>query len=377
MSTESVPECVRCLMSKTADQEIKFNLNGLCNHCQRYDKTVKIRVSGVGNQKSELNALIQRIKKDGKGKEYDCLIGVSGGVDSTYVAYIAKSQGLRPLAIHFDNGWNSELAVKNIQNVLKRIDIDLVTYVVNWHEFRDLQLSFLKASVPDGEIPTDHGIDALMWKAACKYNIKYILSGMNFATESISVPTWSYGHSDWKYIRGIHRCYGSIELKTYPHFNFWYLFYANIIRRRRIVSLLNYVNYNKEDAKKTLIDKLGWQDYHGKHFESIYTRFFQGFVLPRKFGIDKRIGHLSDLINSGQITKLKAKEIINRPTYDPALQLQDRTYVIKKLGLTEEQFEKIMDTPTKSFKEFPNSYTIVQMLRTGVNVLRQIKLYPK
>lgn len=373
----SVVECKRCVMSSAADSDISFDADGICSHCKRYDNLVDIRVANPETRDQEFESLIARVKRDGKGKEYDCLVGVSGGVDSTYVAYLAKTHGLRPLAVHFDNGWDSELAVRNIQQVLNRLNIDLVTYVVDWEEFRDLQLSFLKASVPDGEIPTDHGIDALVWRHASKYRIKYILSGMNFATESIFVPSWAYGHSDWRYIRGIHKKFGHQRLKSFPHFSFTYLFYVNLIRRVRIVSLLNYVDYNKGETKAFLTKELGWVDYGGKHFESIYTRFFQGVILPQKFGIDKRLGHLSDLINAGQISKADAIEELSKPTYDPSIQRQDRIYVIKKLGLTDYQFEELMARPIKTFRDYPNSYSFVQLLRNSVNILRRFGLYPK
>lgn len=370
-------ECKRCILTTKADVDLEFDEEGVCNHCRRYDRLLSTRVVSAATRDQELQALVEQIKAAGHGKEYDCLVGVSGGVDSTYVAYLAKSLGLRPLAVHFDNGWNSELAVKNIQLILGKLNIDLVTYVVDWEEFRDLQLSFLKASVPDGEIPTDHGIDSLVWRQASKFGIKYILSGMNFATESISVSSWAYGHSDWKYIRSIQRKFGSKKLNSFPHFGFAYLFYVNLIRRIRIVSILNYIDYNKEKTKDFLKKELGWVDYGGKHFESIYTRFFQGVILVEKFGIDKRYGHLSDLINAGQITKAEAKNILATPPYDLNLQRQDRAYVIKKFGLTESQFEQLMLLPLHTFRDYPNSYWFVQLLRNGVNLLRRFGLYPK
>ena len=370
-------ECRNCVMNTNADPSIFFDGNGICNHCSRYKELLNTRVSTPENRERDFKELISKIKLSGSGKEYDCLVGVSGGVDSTYVAYLAKKNGLRPLAVHFDNGWNSELAVNNIQKILDTLDIDLVTVVIDWEEFKDLQISFLKASVPDGEIPTDHGIDATVWRQADKFNIKYVLSGMNFMTESISVPSWAYGHSDWKYIKNIHKRFGTHRLKTFPHFSFSYLFYVNIIKRIRIVSFLNYIDYNKDITKKFLIKELGWIDYGGKHFESIYTRFFQGVVLPKKFGIDKRIGHLSDLINAGQLTKKEAVEELKKPTYDPLLQSQDQEYVIKKFGLTDFEFEKLMQAPIKSFRDYPNSYSFVQFLRNGVNLMRKYCVYQK
>lgn len=369
--------CTRCIMDTTADRSIRFDDGGLCRHCARYDELVDARRLRGERGREALHGLVERMKTAGRGREYDCIIGVSGGVDSTYVAYLVKQYGLRPLAIHFDNGWNSELATRNIERVLRNIGIDLYTYVVDWEEFRDVQLAFLKASTPDGEIPTDHAIGALLWKEATRRGIKYIISGMNFATESISVPDWSYGHSDWRFIKDVHRRFGSVKLKTYPHFSLAYLFYANILRGVRIVSILNYEDYHKGQAMELLRSRLGWKDYGGKHHESIYTRFYQGYVLPRKFGVDKRYGHLSDLINAGQISRSEALAQMQRPPYDEDLQQQDLSYVCKKLRLSEQQFEAIMHAPVKTFRAYRNMFGVVQLLRTSVNYLRKRRLYPR
>jgi N-acetyl sugar amidotransferase len=369
--------CSRCIMDTIADPRISFTEEGLCQHCQRYDELVSARRLKGEHGRQALQKLVGQIQAAGRGKEYDCIIGVSGGVDSTYVAWLVKHHGLRPLAVHFDNGWNSELATKNIERVLHNIGIDLYTYVVDWEEFRDLQRAFLEASTPDGEIPTDHAISALLWSEATKRGIKYIISGMNFATESISVPDWSYGHSDWRYIRDVHRRFGRAELKTYPHFSLPFLFYVNVLCGIRIVSILNYVDYNKEQAMQLLQNELGWKDYGGKHHESIYTRFFQGYILPRKFGVDKRYGHLSDLINAGQITRAQALAEMQRPPYSENLQQEDLVYVMKKLRLSQEQFENIMQAPIHSFRNYQNLYEPVQMLRKTVNQLRKHHLYPR
>jgi N-acetyl sugar amidotransferase len=335
------------------------------------------RVATGESGRRALETIVGEIKRAGRGREYDCIIGVSGGVDSTYVAYLVHELGLRALAVHFDNGWDSELAVKNIEHVLKKLDIDLFTYVVDWPEFRDLQLAFLRASTPDGEVPTDHAISALLWREASRRGIRYIISGMNFTTESISVPDWAYGHSDWRYIRDVHRRFGTTQLRSYPHFGLAYLFYVNAIRRVRTVSILNYVDYHKEEAMALLQEKLGWRYYGGKHHESIYTRFYQGYVLPRKFGIDKRYGHLSDLINAGQMTREAALQEVSTPPYPEELQQQDLAYVTKKLGLTADQFEEIMGARRKSFRDYRNSFGVVQFMRRTVNRLRQSGLYPK
>lgn len=376
-SGQTYRACTRCIMDTVADRSITFDEQGLCCHCLRYDGLVNARrLRGIRGREA-LRALVERISAAGRGREYDCIIGVSGGVDSTYVAWLVKQQGLRPLAVHFDNGWNSELATKNIERVLRNIGIDLHTHVVDWEEFRDLQRAFLEASTPDGEIPTDHAIGALLWKEAAARGIKYIISGLNFATESTSVPDWSYGHSDWRYIKDVHRRFGSVKLTTYPHFSLPYLVYVNVLRGIRIVSILNYVDYDKAEAMDLLRNQLGWKDYGGKHHESIYTRFYQGYVLPRKFGVDKRYGHLSDLINAGQITRAQALAEMQNPPYPEELQQQDLVYVVKKLRLSQEQFERIMRAPIKSFRDYRNLYEPVQWMRNGVNRLRKHHLYPR
>ena len=369
--------CRRCIMTKMVDPLITFDESGLCNHCQRYDALIDSRVFTGQDGRRKLQSLTEKIKLAGKGRDYDCLIGVSGGVDSTYVAYLTKQLGLRPLAVHFDNGWNSQLAVKNIEGVLEKLSIDLITYVVDWEEFRDLQLAFLQASTPDGEIPTDHAINALLWRQALKHKIKYIISGMNFATEALSVPHWAYGHSDWRYIRDVHRRHGSTPLRTYPHFGLPFLGYVNLLRGIRTISILNYVDYNKAEAMETIEKELGWVYYGGKHYESIYTRFFQGYILPRKFGIDKRYGHLSDLINSGQITRDDALAEIQRPAYPQELLQQDLEFVVKKFKITNERFEELMALPASTFRDYRNHYNWISRLKRLVTLLRARGLYPR
>jgi N-acetyl sugar amidotransferase len=369
--------CKRCIMDTVADPKIVFDDDGVCHHCHRYDDMFSTRVIRGEAGKAVLDGLVQKMKDAGRGRDYDCIIGVSGGVDSTYVAWIVKQLGLRPLALHLDNGWNSELAVKNIERILNQLNIDLYTCVVDWEEFRDLQKSFLKASTPDGDVPSDHAIGALLWREAVKRNIKYIVSGMNFTTESIYVPDWAYGHSDWRYINAVHRRFGAVKLQTYPHFSLFYLAYANLISGVRTVSILNYMDYDKNAAINKLSKELGWQSYGGKHHESVYTRFYQGYVLPKKFGIDKRYGHLSDLINAGQITRSEALEEMSNPPYPEAQQLEDLVYVTKKLGLRDTAFDEIMKRPVKNFRDYPNSFGIVNYLKIIANKLRGLGIYPR
>lgn len=376
-NTRSYQACKGCIMDTVADRNIVFDHEGVCHHCRRYDEMFSTRVIRGEAGKAVLDGLVKKMKEAGRGRDYDCIIGVSGGVDSTYVAWLVKQHGLRPLAVHLDNGWNSELAVKNIERVLSKLGIDLYTYVIDWEEFRDLQISFLKASTPDGEIPSDHAIFALLWRESVKRGIKYIVSGMNFTTESIYVPEWAYGHSDWRYVKDVHRCFGSIRLRTYPHFSLPYLLYANLIRRVRTVSILNYIDYDKNEAMRLLTEELGWQYYGGKHHESVYTRFYQGYVLPKKFGIDKRYGHFSDLINAEQITREQALMEMKQPPYPEAQQQEDLVYVSKKLGLRGSAFDEVMALPVKSFRDYRNSVAMVNFLKSIANSLRGRGLYPR
>jgi N-acetyl sugar amidotransferase len=361
----------------TTDPEIIFNSKGVCNHCKRYDELLTKRVFAGEEAKKQLDRITSSIKKSGRNQNYNCIIGVSGGVDSTYVAYLTKNLGLNPLAIHFDNGWNSELAVKNIEKTLDKLGIDLYTYVIDWPTFKDLQLSFLKASTPDGEIPTDHAINSLLFREANKRGIKYIINGMNFATESMAVPSWSYGHSDWQYIKAIHKRFGSKSLKKYPKYSFFDLAYWTFIKRINVVSILNYMEYNKDEVMEILKNELDWVYYGGKHYESVYTRFYQGYILPKKFNIDKRKGHLSDLIRSGQISRKEALHKLDEPIYDDDLLRQDIIFVMKKLKLSKDEFDKLMHLPVKFYMDYPNSAKKVEKIKTFVNSLRQKGLYSK
>lgn len=359
--------CKRCVMD-TSDPNIRFDASGVCNHCHAYDELVRTRVFSGEEARRRLDALLAEIREAGAGRKYDCVIGVSGGVDSTFVAYEVKRLGLRPLAVHLDNGWDSELAVKNIENVLKRLDIDLHTRVLDWEEFRDLQLSFLKASTPDSEIPTDHAIVAELYRTAARIGVKHVVAGVNVRTESHLPGAWSQGHLDWRYIRSVHRRFGSRPLRTFPHMSLLdqYRFRAT----HRWVEILNYLDYDKHRAKEILQQELGWRDYGGKHYESIYTRFYQGYILPSKFGFDKRKSHFSSLICSGQMTRAAALAELQTEAYPPDLQEADRKYVIKKLGITPQEFDAIMAAPPKSYHDYP-SYAGFHNSR-GVAVARSV-----
>ncbi len=376
MDSSVARECRRCIMSTVADRDIEFDENGVCNHCQRYDALVSTRVIPGHEGQVALAKIVEKIKRHGKGNEYDCLIGVSGGVDSTYVAYLTKSLGLKPLAVHVDNGWNSELAVKNIERTMHNLGIDLHTEVLDWTEFRDLQLSFLKASTSDMDIPADHAIQATLWQQALKHNIRYIISGMNFATESTAVRSWAYGHWDWAYIKGIQDKFGTKKLKTFPHYTYFYLLYANFIRKVRSISILNYMDYDKDSVMTLIQEKFGWKYYGGKHYESIFTRFIQGYILPVKFGVDKRYGHLSDLVRHGTLTREQALEKISEPPYPEDVFSRDRTFFIKKFNMTEADFQEIMNAPVKSYKDYRNTEWVEKILRRGLFIARKLRVYP-
>lgn len=362
--------CKKCIMD-TSDPDIVFDATGVCNHCHRYDMVAQKRLIQPAQRESRLKDLLEEIKEAGKGKPYDCVIGVSGGVDSTYVAYLVKNLGLRPLAVHLDNGWNSELAVSNIEKTLNTLGIDLYTHVIDWDEFRHLQVSFLHASTPDGEVPTDHAIFALLYQLAAKYGLKHVILGTNVVSEAILPEKWGYGYFDWRYVKNVHKIFGKGKLTTYPHFSLSKLFYYVFLRRIRMVAILNYVEYDKKKAMDVLQNQLGWVYYGGKHYESIYTRFYQAYILPRKFNIDKRKAHYSNLICSGQMTRDEALELMKEPVYPENLLREDREYTIKKLGLTESDFDAVMKAPNKTFLEYKTSHGLFEFAKKIVNASRR------
>jgi N-acetyl sugar amidotransferase len=344
--------CARCVMSVKDDPEITFDGKGVCSYCQAYDKQKDHQVA-----KTDLSKVIAEIKAAGNGKKYDCVVGISGGADSSYLLARAVELGLRPIAMHYDNGWNSELANHNIENLLTKLNVSLNTYVNDWEEFRDIQLSFLKAGVVDIELVTDQAILAALYKAAKKYKVSYIITGHNFSTESILPRHWYHWKTDVLNIKAIHRRFGDVKMKTYPTLSFMRQLLNDKYKWVRMVSLLNYLDYDKDSAKEYLNKNYGWRDYGGKHFESIFTRFYQGYILPTKFGIDKRTAHLSSLINSRQMSREDALKVLVKPPYPLEHLEEDRRFVIKKLGLSDEQFREIMSQPVKSHTDYPSYIT--------------------
>ncbi|MFH0895766.1 MAG: N-acetyl sugar amidotransferase [Bacteroidota bacterium] len=349
--------CKRCILSTSDVEDITFDSEGICNFCYEYEKMYSVTNIPEEKEDERLQDVIKEIKKAGEGKQYDCICGISGGVDSTYLAYFTKKIGLRPLIVHYDNGWNSELAVKNIEGVLNRLDLDLYTYVNDWEEFRDIQLSFLRASVLDIELITDQAIVAILYKTARKFKIRHVITGHNTVTEGILPEAWYHWKLDGLNIRAIHNRFGKLKRKTYPIWNFKDQYVNAKSGKIKTVQLLNYTKYHRNEAKQLLMDDFDWKDYGGKHYESVFTRFYQGYILPVKFGIDKRKAHLSTMVCSGQISRKEALEMISKPPYEEQMLKDDKEYVIKKLGLTEEEFESIMRAPIKKHTDYPSYLT--------------------
>lgn len=336
----------------STDPNITFDSKGNCNYCTAYlSKNFQYSIE----KEEQLVRILNEIKLAGQGKKYDCIIGVSGGVDSTYVAYEVKRRGLRPIAIHLDNGWNSELAVSNIQKTLRTLDIDLDTYVLNWKEFKDLQLSFLKASIPGMEIPTDHAIMSILNRKAEEYGVRYIINGSNISSEFIMSSRWSEveGQRDWLLIKNIHKKFGKEKLRTFPHSSLIQLYYYKLFKRITVVNILNYIDYSKTSAMKLIEEELGWVYYGGKHYESIYTRFTQAYIQPRKFNIDKRKAHFSNLVCSGEMTREEALLLLQKSPYNNLMMEQsDLFYFRKKMGMSDQEFLHMMNMPIKSYLNY-------------------------
>lgn len=352
------------------DPLIRFDEKGICQYCKIHD-TLERKYPLDDSGKANLQALINKVKQKSRKRNYDCIIGVSGGTDSTYQLHLAHELGLRVLAVHFDNGWNSEIAVTNIKKVTDKLGIELITYVVDWEEFKDLQIAFLKASTPDSEIPTDLAIQETLYRVADQENIKFIINGHSFRTEGKVPVMWSYG--DGLYVKSVHSKFGKSRLKTFPNYTLYSLLYHSFIKNIRQIRLLYYFPYDKGKTKAFLSEKYGWIDYGGHHYESIYTRFYQGYILPKKFGIDKRLREYSALIRSGQMERSEAVRKLNGELPMPASQAaSDKAYVLKKLELTSEEFEGIMNRKPKSFLDYPNYYNVIRRFRRPIRWLYRL-----
>jgi N-acetyl sugar amidotransferase len=357
----------------TSDPKIVFDDKGNCNHCNSALELSEKIWFPDGRGEKILNEIVEKIRYEERNKEFDCIIGLSGGVDSSYLAYLAVNKGLRPLIVHIDCGWNSEQAVSNIENVLKKLNIQLHTFVVNWEEMKDLQRAFFKASLPDQDIPQDHAIFAALYNFAEKNSIKYVFNGLNFATESIMPENWGYQAMDWRHLKSIHKRYGEKKLRDYPHVSFFkrYIYYT-FIRKMKIINPLNYIDYRKDDAIELMKNELGWQYYGGKHYESRFTKFFQSYYLPVKFNFDKRRAHLSSLIVSRQISREEALEQMKENVYSESEIGNDLEFVAKKLGWTSNEFRAIINLPPNRHQDFPTNESLFRFGMRSKEYLKNI-----
>lgn len=361
MGKRSYQICNRCVLD-TSDPEIVFDEKGNCNHCNEYaDKISNLVYQGISSDNA-LADLVNQIKNKGKNNEYDCVIGISGGIDSCYVAYKVKELGLRPLAVHMDNGWNSKEAVNNIKNVCNKLEIDYQSYVLDWEEFKDIQLSVLKSSIVEVEIPTDNAILGALHSVAAKFNVKYIISGGNYATEGLLPNSWFYNAKDTKLLKAIQKRFGTKKMKTYPAFDYKKEVYYKFVRGIKMVYILNYLPFSKEKAMSLLETQLGWKYYGGKHYESKYTGFVQSYLQPEKFNVDYRRATYSTLICTGEMNREQAMKELEKKSYDPQQIQIEKEYISKKLGINMTEFESIMNAPPKSYRDYPNNEKMLEFI---------------
>ena len=349
----------------TTDPEIIFNDKGICNHVIDYENYIKNTKPDSETAKKLTELMVNELKKAGKNKDYDCIIGLSGGVDSSYIAWhVTKVLKLRPLIVHVDAGWNNEIAVHNIENIVNILNLDLHTVVLDWNEIKDLQLAYFKSSLANIDVPQDHAIIKCIYNVSKEFGIKYIVNGNNMSTESILPLSWGYDASDSIQIEDVHKKFGTKPLNDYPLLSFFQKFvYYPIILKIKSFSPLDWIDYNKDDAKKLLIKELNWRDYGGKHYESKFTKFFQAHYLPTKFNYDKRKAHLSSLIVSGQITREKAMLELKEPLYDKVELQNDIAFFIKKLGITLKEYHQLMDNNPRFYHEYANSEKLINRIR--------------
>lgn len=363
--------CANCVMD-TSDPDITFDARGFCDHCVNFETNILPHWHPDEESERAILRQVEKIKRHGRGRSHDCILGISGGVDSSYLAYLAKEKfGLRPLMFHVDAGWNSQQAVNNVEKVVDGLGLDLHTEVVDWGEMQDLQLAYFKAQVPDLDTPQDHAFIAALYNFAAREGAHYILNGGNYSTECVREPLiWHYHASDLRQLRDIHGQFGTRELKTFPMANiFTYKLYYRYVKGVRVVRPLNDVPYNKEEAMQLLIDRFGWQRYAHKHYESRFTRFLEGYWLPTKFGYDQRRVHFSSLILTKQMARADALERLFSPAYDLATIDQDFEYVATKLNISVDELRALHAGPNKSYHDYKSALTLIHL---GTKVLRAV-----
>lgn len=346
--------CTRCIMD-TSDPEIIFDEEGVCNHCHKFDGESSLFWFPNAEGESRLKKIFDEIKKKGAGQEYDCILGLSGGVDSSYLAIQLKESGLRPLVVHVDAGWNSELSVNNIEKIVKHCNYELYTRVMDWSEIKDLQKAYLKSGVANQDVVQDHAFFSSLYHFAVKNKIKYVISGGNIATESVFPKSWHHSAMDAISLKDIHKRFGQKALKDYKTISFFkYYIYYPFVKKMRTVRPLNFMPYDKAEALKFLQDTIGYKPYAHKHGESRFTKFFQNYYLPNKFNIDKRRAHYSSMILSGQMSREQGLEQISAPLYDISELNNDMAYIAKKIGLLKEELHLLCEPPGHSYCEYKN-----------------------
>jgi N-acetyl sugar amidotransferase len=372
MTTRPYQVCTRCVMD-TTDSKIVFDSAGVCDHCHTFDRQVLPNWHTDERGERELRELVQKIKAGGQGKDFDCIIGMSGGIDSSYLIYIATKFGLRPLVFHVDAGWNSQEAVNNIERLIDKLGLDLYTEVIDWEEMRDLQLAFFKSGVPHIDTPQDHAFFATMYKFAEQHDIRYILTGANYSTECIRNPIeWMYYQSDSIQLKDIHRRFGSRPLVNFPTTSILrHKIWLPYVKGIQVVRPLNYVPYDKAAAMKLLVDKFGWQPYPQKHFESRFTRFYEGYWLPKKFGYDTRKVQFSSLIVTGQMSREEALEKLKKPALDDSTVRQEFEYVANKLGISTAELQGYLDPPNKTYRDYRSQEMFYNL---GARVMKALGL---
>lgn len=369
MNNRQFQVCTSCVMD-TTDSNIVFDENGVCDHCLDFEQNVKPNWHTDERGDADLKKIIAKIKEDGKGRDFDCIMGMSGGADSSYLLHVAiKKYGLRPLVFHVDGGWNSQIAVNNINVMIEKLGLDLYTEVINWEEMKAFQKAYFKAGVSNIDIPQDHAFIATLYHFAAKHKIKYILNGGNISTECVRNPLeWIYYGTDMAQIKDIRKQFCDNPLKTYPFSNVLkHKLYLRYIQRIQVVKPLNYFPYIKEEAMKELEREYGWEPYPQKHFESRFTRFYEGYWLPRKFGYDTRKVQYSSLILTGQMTRDEALENLKTPAISDEDAKHDFEYIANKLDISQSELQSYFDQPNKTYRDYKNQES---MFEFGAKVLK-------
>lgn len=372
MEEKKYQVCTRCVMD-TTDPAISFDEQGVCNHCHEFDEVTTKRWFPNEEGKKKLEAIFSKIKQAGKNQEYDCIIGLSGGVDSSYLALVMKDYGLRPLVVHVDAGWNSELAVHNIEQIVKYCGYDLHTHVMDWQEIRDLQLAYLKAGVANQDVVQDHAFFASLYHFAVQNNIKYVISGGNIATESVFPKSWHHSAMDAINLKAIHKRFGKRKLQQYKTISFIkYYFYYPFIKGMTVIRPLNFMPYHKGEALEVLKEKVGYKEYGRKHGESRFTKFFQNYYLPTKFNMDKRRPHLSSQVLSGELGRDQALQELEKPLYEEFELREDKAYIAKKLGISVEEFDQLIHAKGHNYSEYPNWDSRYKLMLKVKNLVQKV-----